>query len=99
MQSDFVGSASSSLHDIPPYLQAVKHFFLALLQDESEQRPHKLSYHVAVKGDDAEKVVAKLETKLTDAGAVNDRECHLKHEAGACDIRVHRCWLCITIIG
>ncbi|KAL3139446.1 hypothetical protein ABBQ38_003776 [Trebouxia sp. C0009 RCD-2024] len=37
-------------------------------QGESEQRPHKLSYHVKVKGDAAEKVVSELESKLKAAG-------------------------------
>ncbi|KAA6424811.1 MAG: sucrose phosphate phosphatase [Trebouxia sp. A1-2] len=37
-------------------------------QSESEQRPHKLSYIVSVKGDAAEKVVSQLEDKLQAAG-------------------------------
>lgn len=43
-----------------------------MLQSESEQRPHKLSYHVSVKGDAAEKAVSELENKLKAAGM-----CHL----------------------
>ncbi|DBA89259.1 TPA: hypothetical protein ACH3X1_016400 [Trebouxia sp. C0004] len=38
------------------------------LRSESEQRPHKLSYTVSVKGDAAEKVVSQLEDKLQAAG-------------------------------
>ena len=38
------------------------------MQGESEQRPHKLSYHVKVKGDAADKVVSELESKLKAAG-------------------------------
>ena len=40
----------------------------AHLQAESEQRPHKLSYHVSVKGDAADKAVSELESKLKAAG-------------------------------
>ena len=40
-----------------------------MMQSESEQRPHKLSYNVSVKGDQADKVVAELESKLQAAGA------------------------------
>ena len=38
------------------------------LQSASEQRPHKLSYHVSVKGSAAEKAVSELESKLKAAG-------------------------------
>lgn len=41
---------------------------LLTLQAESEQRPHKLSYHVSVKGDAAGNVVSELESKLKSAG-------------------------------
>ena len=37
-------------------------------QSESEQRPHKLSYHVGVKGAQAEAVVKQLEERLSAAG-------------------------------
>lgn len=38
------------------------------MQGESEQRPHKLSYHVSAKEDAADKVVSELESKLKAAG-------------------------------
>ena len=38
------------------------------MQAESEQRPHKLSYSVGVRGDDAKRVIAQLEAKLKEAG-------------------------------
>lgn len=38
------------------------------VQSESEQRPHKLSYHVRVKAEAGEKVVKALEDKLDSAG-------------------------------
>jgi hydroxymethylpyrimidine pyrophosphatase-like HAD family hydrolase len=37
-------------------------------QAESEQRPHKLSYHVGASGGAAKKLIAELEAKLTSAG-------------------------------
>lgn len=37
-------------------------------QAESEQRPHKLSYSVGVRGDDAKRVITQLEGKLKEAG-------------------------------
>ena len=40
-------------------------------QSESEQRPHKLSYIVSVKGEAAEKVVSQLEDKLQAAGMIS----------------------------
>jgi len=48
---------------------------LHILQSESEQRPHKLSYIVSVKGDAAEKVVSQLEHKLQAAGVVPSNSC------------------------
>ena len=38
------------------------------MQDPSEQRPHKLSYHLTAKGDDAQKVISQLEGALKAAG-------------------------------
>ena len=38
------------------------------LQEESEQRPHKISYHVSVAGANAAKLVQNVEEKLTYAG-------------------------------
>ncbi|KAK9823869.1 hypothetical protein WJX72_006056 [[Myrmecia] bisecta] len=37
-------------------------------QAESEQRPHKLSYHLSTKGDAAKQAISQLEAKLADAG-------------------------------
>lgn len=37
-------------------------------QAASEQRPHKLSYHLAAKGDEADRVIAQLEGGLRDKG-------------------------------
>ncbi len=48
---------------------------LHTLQSESEQRPHKLSYIVSVKGDAAEKVVSQLEDKLQAAGMISSNSC------------------------
>ncbi len=48
---------------------------LHTLQSESEQRPHKLSYIVSVKGDAAEKVVSQLEDKLQAAGIISSNSC------------------------
>ena len=41
---------------------------LASVQDPSEQRPHKLSYHLTAKGDDAQKVISQLGEALKAAG-------------------------------
>ena len=38
------------------------------MQGESEQRPHKLSFHVSVKGSAAEQLVEQLEHKIRAAG-------------------------------
>ena len=38
------------------------------MQDPSEQRPHKLSYHLTAKGDEAQSVISQLEEALTAAG-------------------------------
>lgn len=38
------------------------------VQDPSEQRPHKLSYHLSAKGDDAQKVISQLQEALKAAG-------------------------------
>ena len=38
------------------------------MQSESEQRPHKLSYHLSAKGAEGEAVVKQLEEKLAAAG-------------------------------
>ena len=38
------------------------------VQSESEQRPHKLSYHLSAKGTEGEAVVKQLEEKLAAAG-------------------------------
>ena len=38
------------------------------VQSESEQRPHKLSYHLSAKGAEGEAVVKQLEEKLAAAG-------------------------------
>ena len=38
------------------------------MQAESEQRPHKLSYYVGVKGDEAKAVIARLQSALSEAG-------------------------------
>ena len=38
------------------------------VQSESEQRPHKLSYHLNAKGAEGEAVVKQLEQKLATAG-------------------------------
>ena len=48
---------------------------LHTLQSESEQRPHKLSYIVSVKGDAAEKTVSQLEDKLQAAGMISSNSC------------------------
>lgn len=37
-------------------------------QGESEQRPHKLSYHLTAKGDDAQRIISQLEDALKKAG-------------------------------
>jgi hydroxymethylpyrimidine pyrophosphatase-like HAD family hydrolase len=37
-------------------------------QAESEQRPHKLSYYVGVKGDEAKGVISRLQDALSQAG-------------------------------
>ena len=39
------------------------------MQEGSEQRPHKVSYHVSVKGSEAEQLVQKVEQKLRDQGS------------------------------
>ena len=41
---------------------------LASVQDPSEQRPHKLSYHLTAEGDDAQRVISQLEGALRAAG-------------------------------
>lgn len=38
------------------------------VQDASEQRPHKLSYHLAAKGEEAEQVINELESALKGKG-------------------------------
>ena len=38
------------------------------MQDPSEQRPHKLSYHLSAKGEDAQKVISQLQEALKAAG-------------------------------
>ena len=45
-------------HDLAP----------AAVQGESEQRPHKLSFHVSVKGSAAEQLVEQLHNKIQAAG-------------------------------
>ena len=37
-------------------------------QAESEQRPHKVSYHVSVKGKEAEEQIERLRSQLSQAG-------------------------------
>ena len=41
---------------------------MAGLQGASEQRPHKLSYHLSAKGEDAQKVISQLREALKTAG-------------------------------
>ncbi len=48
---------------------------LHTLQRESEQRPHKLSYAVSVKGDAVEKMVSQLEDKLQAADMISSNSC------------------------
>ena len=38
------------------------------MQGESEQRPHKLSYHLSAKGEDAQKIISQLQEALKAAG-------------------------------
>ena len=38
------------------------------MQPESEQRPHKVSYHVSAKGQEAEEQIQQLEAKLKGQG-------------------------------
>ena len=38
------------------------------MQDPSEQRPHKLSYHLSAKGEDAQRVISQLGAALKAAG-------------------------------
>ena len=38
------------------------------LQDASEQRPHKLSYHLQARGADADQAIDQLKGKLAEAG-------------------------------
>ena len=40
----------------------------AAVQGKSEQRPHKLSFHVSAKGSAAEQLVEQLEQKIQAAG-------------------------------
>lgn len=55
------------------------------VQSESEQRPHKLSYHLSAKGAVGEAVVKQLEEKLSAAGVsakarsciANNFQCHI----------------------
>ena len=37
-------------------------------QEGSEQRPHKVSYHVSLTGSEAEQLIQKAEAKIRDAG-------------------------------
>ncbi len=64
---------------------------LHTLQSESEQRPHKLSYIVSVKGDAAEKVVSQLEDKLQAAGMVSSNSC-TKAFCNSTWLREYFCW-------
>ncbi len=41
---------------------------MAYVQDASEQRPHKLSYHLSAKGEDAQNVISQLQEALKAAG-------------------------------
>ena len=38
------------------------------MQEGSEQRPHKVSYHVSIAGPEAESLVQKVNAKLKDQG-------------------------------
>lgn len=49
------------------------------VQSESEQRPHKLSYHLSAKGAEGEAVVKQLEEKLAAAGVSAKARCPLVH--------------------
>ena len=59
------------------------------MQSESEQRPHKLSYHLSAKGAEGEAVVKQLEEKLAAAGVSAKARSVLKQQISASHKNVH----------
>ena len=63
-------SVRRCLCELTAYLQHPDRHDLAraAVQGKSEQRPHKLSFHVSAKGSAAEQLVEQLEQKIQAAG-------------------------------